>query len=567
MSQLQVDGITNTSGTGAPNFPKGLTGTTGDFTGNVSIGGTLTYEDVTNIDSVGVITARSGIDITGGGANIVGVVTATSYKGDGSTLTGVQPTAIGIASGNIASGASVAVLSDGKFAAVTGTNEAKGTATGVNGGGSQISIRENDIVYDESQDKVVACYKDQNSNSGKAVVGTLSGTTITWGTPVEFEPGNTAYPGIVYDPVAEKVLITYQDDGSGAKEGRSVVGTVSGSGASATITFGSLIDFNTTATYYIDSTFDTTTNRVVVCFQDFGDGFSYVIVGQISGNSVTWGTKVQHKAAGVGWPEIISDGGVATMVYDTYIRGMTIIPGTNSVTLGTEQQFWNGAQAEPHIRLDPTTGRYLIGTSHGSPKLPYIIWATRSGLNYTMYSGGISKATAVSSGITNMALAWTGAPKKYAMVYSDGSSGADGGVQQIVTIGDDGKMTWTEKSQYTSSNIEQEGSQDFAYDPDTKSLILLYSDKGQAYHGYYWVQQVRNSTGTLGGYIGLSNGAYTNGQSAQIGIIGAVNSNRTGLTTATVYYLMGDGSLGTEPDSENVLVGNAISGTSLLLKG
>ena len=65
--------------------------------GNVSVGGTLTYEDVTNIDSVGLITARSGIkvnaggiNVAGGGANIIGVVTATSFSGDGSALTGVS---------------------------------------------------------------------------------------------------------------------------------------------------------------------------------------------------------------------------------------------------------------------------------------------------------------------------------------------------------------------------------------------------------------------------------------------------------------------------------------------
>ena len=44
---------------------------TGDLVigGNVSVGGTLTYEDVTNVDSVGVITARSGIHVTGTGVN------------------------------------------------------------------------------------------------------------------------------------------------------------------------------------------------------------------------------------------------------------------------------------------------------------------------------------------------------------------------------------------------------------------------------------------------------------------------------------------------------------------
>ena len=61
MSQLQVDGITNTHGDGAPNFPQGLTGTTANFSGNVSVAGTLTYEDVTNIDSVGLITDRKSV--------------------------------------------------------------------------------------------------------------------------------------------------------------------------------------------------------------------------------------------------------------------------------------------------------------------------------------------------------------------------------------------------------------------------------------------------------------------------------------------------------------------------
>jgi hypothetical protein len=59
------------------------------FSGNVSVGGTLTYEDVTNIDSVGVVTARTGIKVLAGGINAVGVVTATSFSGNGSNLSGV----------------------------------------------------------------------------------------------------------------------------------------------------------------------------------------------------------------------------------------------------------------------------------------------------------------------------------------------------------------------------------------------------------------------------------------------------------------------------------------------
>ena len=125
MSQLFVDNIKNRTGgaIGAPSgavvtgvatatqFSGNVTGVAATFSGNVSVGGVLTYEDVTNIDSVGVITARSGIEfgasgvggtitasgqaefigiVTALGVNVSGVVTATSFKGDGSALTGVE---------------------------------------------------------------------------------------------------------------------------------------------------------------------------------------------------------------------------------------------------------------------------------------------------------------------------------------------------------------------------------------------------------------------------------------------------------------------------------------------
>ena len=71
MSKIQVNEIVNHFDTGAPDCPKGLT-VTGftTFSGGVSIGGTLTYEDVSNIDSVGIITAQAGINVTGGNVGI-----------------------------------------------------------------------------------------------------------------------------------------------------------------------------------------------------------------------------------------------------------------------------------------------------------------------------------------------------------------------------------------------------------------------------------------------------------------------------------------------------------------
>jgi hypothetical protein len=93
MSRIRANTIVNGAGTGAPDFPKGaiisgistitadiqsdninitgvVTAASANFTGNVSIGGTLTYEDVTNIDSVGIITSQAGIRVTGGSVGI-----------------------------------------------------------------------------------------------------------------------------------------------------------------------------------------------------------------------------------------------------------------------------------------------------------------------------------------------------------------------------------------------------------------------------------------------------------------------------------------------------------------
>ena len=55
----------------------------------ISVGGTITYDDVTNIDSVGLITARAGIIVNANGVQVTGIVTATSFTGSGENLTGL----------------------------------------------------------------------------------------------------------------------------------------------------------------------------------------------------------------------------------------------------------------------------------------------------------------------------------------------------------------------------------------------------------------------------------------------------------------------------------------------
>ena len=61
---------------------------------SIDVNGVLTYEDVTSVDSIGIITARKGIVS-------LGVVTATAFHGDGSQLTGIDATALKDSAGNV----------------------------------------------------------------------------------------------------------------------------------------------------------------------------------------------------------------------------------------------------------------------------------------------------------------------------------------------------------------------------------------------------------------------------------------------------------------------------------
>ena len=130
MSQLFVDNIKNRTG-GAVGFPTGVVVTgVATFNNQVSIAGTLTYEDVTNVDSTGIITAKSGVVVSGGDLKVgsaftvgqAGVVTASGIRvGSGITIDSasgiITATAfVGALTGNVTGN-----ISGGTVAGSTGT--------------------------------------------------------------------------------------------------------------------------------------------------------------------------------------------------------------------------------------------------------------------------------------------------------------------------------------------------------------------------------------------------------------------------------------------------------------
>ena len=148
-SRVRAARLANSAGTGAPQLQFGaeipvgygitgagginvggaITAASGNFTGAVTVGGVLTYDDVTNVDSLGIVTARGGVEFGASGvggtvtatgnATFTGVVTATSFVGSGANLTGLPAGGVEIESGGSSLGAGVTILNFQSGATVT----------------------------------------------------------------------------------------------------------------------------------------------------------------------------------------------------------------------------------------------------------------------------------------------------------------------------------------------------------------------------------------------------------------------------------------------------------------
>ena len=118
----------------AVQFSGNITGVAATFSGDVSIGGTLTYEDVTNIDSVGIVTARAGINMSGGQLLV----------GSGVTI-GVAGVAT-FRSGRIDLGDALLNTSIGEAAGDSLTTGANNTAVGYNALTTQTTASNNTAI-------------------------------------------------------------------------------------------------------------------------------------------------------------------------------------------------------------------------------------------------------------------------------------------------------------------------------------------------------------------------------------------------------------------------------------
>ncbi len=498
------------------------------------------------------------------GAGAAKVLTSDAY-GDATWET-VAPGAgvvTATASGALANGDLVVVNADGTVSVVAGSSvtQALGTAVVFESANSNwISA-----TYDANAQKVVIAYKDgDNSNYGTAIVGTVSGTSISFGTAVVFESATSVYISATYDANAQKVVIAYSDYGN-SYYGTAIVGTVAGT----SISFGTAVVFESAESNYISATYDSNAQKVVITYKD-GDNSNYgtAIVGTVSGTSISFGTAVVFESASSIYISATYDANAQKVViayrdngnsnYGTAIVGT--VSGT-SISFGTAVVFESAESINISATYDSNAQKVVIAyRDGGNSNYGTAIVGTVSGTSIS-FGTAVVFESATSSFIS---ATYDSNAQKVVIAYRDAGN-SDYGTAIVGTVSGTsisfGTVVLFESAQ--SSYISA------VYDANTQKVVIAYSDGGNSDYGTSVVFQndsvSTNLTAT--NYIGISDAIYSDTATATIQTVGSVDDAQSSLTAGTAYYVQLDGTLATTADTISVLAGTALSATKLIIKG
>ena len=283
----------------------------------------------------------------------------------------------------------------------------------------------NKVTYDTSNDKIVIAYGDNgNSNKGTAVVGTVSGTSISFGSPTIFETGAIDWPSITFDSANNKVVVAYSTTSN--SDGKAIVGTVSGT----SISFGSSATFDTGTMQYIAATYDSNAQKVVIAYAENSGSTGDAIVGTVSGTSISFGS-------------------AAT--------------------------FESGAIAHASIGYDSTNNKVVIlYADNGNSSYGTAIVGTVSGTSISFGTAAVFEAATT----TYTSIVYDSSVQKLVIAYRDGGDSnkgkALGGTVSGTSITFDTPITFEEgESPYIAS----------AYDSNAQRTVIAYGDASNSTHG------------------------------------------------------------------------------------
>lgn len=466
-----------------------------------------------------------------------------------------------VASGALANGSTVIVNTDGTVSVVVVDSQTQNTGSPTTFETDQSKIYPHSAVFDASTNKVVIAYRNNTTSYGEVVVGTATGDSISFGTPVVFKSATAEFTSCAYDANAEKVVIAYETSGS---DGEAVVGTVSGT----SISFGTPVVFDSGVIEFTAIAYDPNSQKVVIAYSDRNIPAGAAIVGTVSGTSISFGSQSSFDSNLIKYPSVVYDTNAQKIVVaysrddsnDYGYAAVGTVSGT-SISFGTSVAFASdGVVTEIDLVYDTNaqkvvvvyrttffSGRAKVGTVSGT--------SISFGSAATFSSGNLQEATA----------SYDANAQKVVVAYRDSTVSPNVGLVCAGTVSGT-SISFTTPLQFESGESNFNAT---TYDSNAQRVIIAFRDDNDSEKSKALVYRAAYSRTSLTSenFIGFSNAAYADTQTATIEVGSAINNGQSGLTIGQQYFVQADGTIGTTAADPSVIAGTAISATEIIVKG
>jgi hypothetical protein len=469
MSEIRANSITNVAGNGAPNFPNGLSGSVSQ-----------------RFVATGAISAGNAVGLNPDGT----VSVVTSFYGSPTTY-------------------------------------------------ESASTSRPRAAFDTVNNRLVVLYQDNgNSSFLTAAVGSISGTTITFGTPVVVASVNTiGSHDITFDPVNGRVFVIYNNYGNGGTFG--IVGTVSGT----SISFGSPSSTIDGTSGYIYGTgvaccYHPSSGRIVVSYGQQSSG-PYFRVGTISGTSVSFGLQVQAS----------NNNAIGSGLGPNFSQSLTVDTANDRVVYGAVLQLTGVSPSQYMFQSFVGT---VSGTSIsvGSAVIPASLGTTvanSAAVSYNSSSGRVLFAAAAANSLSVYLGTVSGTSISYAAPVA-----VPGIVANNVSLTPYPRGGLTAFSYSTStvtyvSLVSAGGTTPSLSSPVVIAIAGAAAATNQSANAIalagarpsdFFGQAVAfNTNSTYPTWIGIAAENISNGASGAVTVPGGINTSVSGLTGGTTYTI------------------------------
>ena len=422
-------------------------------------------------------------------------------------------------------------------------------------------VTSNALTYDAGKNKIISAFTENIGAQGLyAQIGVLSGSSITWQTRViayaaDHNPGIN--PSVASDDNGTFVIAFDKANGTSSLI-YVVVGTISGN----TVTMGTPVSLGTSQQNGLSVAYDANAAKFIVFYtgvSDYGTG----VVLSISGTTPTVNTPVVFRSAAGGkyasaYDSVSQKVGLFYYKDTANISGQAVTISGTTPSYGTAANLVNVIATESYMQpdgaFDSDTGQCVFvfrqDNGHGIAVTMKISGTSSSFGTGVQFTSGSDRCQWPSVSYDTLA-------KKVVIINDTGDNNKGDYILGSVSgtaIAVDAAVEFTASSIIWLASV---------FDSTAGKSVFTYSNVSIGDDGYYVV--LANAVQNVSDFVGITTEAIASGTTGTVTVSGGVSTNQSSLTIGSTYYVQADGTISTVATSPAVLVGEAVSATSLLL--